>query len=56
MVLSSPYTTKASPSLSINKQPLTVLLSTLAEFPEPVPRVVTLAPARLPSILCELEG
>ena len=56
IVLSSPKTTRASPSVSINKQPLTVLLSTLAEFPEPVPRVVTFAPARFPSILCELEG
>ena len=56
MVLLFPLIISASPSVSINKQPLTVDESTLAVFPDPVPKVVALAPDKSPSILLEWEG
>ena len=55
-VLLFPLITRASPSVFINKQPLTVEESTLAVFPEPVPNVVALAPFRSPNILLEWDG
>ena len=48
-VLLFPLITRASPSVFINKQPLTVEESTLAVFPEPVPNVVALAPFNHPT-------
>ena len=56
MVLLLPLITRASPSVLMNKQPLTTEESTLAVFPEPVPKVVTLAPDKSPSILFECDG
>ena len=55
-MLLSPLTTSASPSVLINKHPLTVDESTLAVFPDPVPNVVAFAPLRSPNILFECEG
>ena len=52
-VLLLPLITSASPSVFINKHPLTVEESTLATLPEPVPKVVALAPDKSPSILLE---